>query len=61
MYSYLLIQLEILTIIYYIFIKLIIFQDIMPIDLSEDIKTFLLYLRGDDKIKVKPIARSMIS
>jgi hypothetical protein len=31
----------------------------MPKDLSEDIKTFLLYLRGEEKNKVKPIAKSI--
>ncbi len=30
----------------------------MPKDLANDIKTFLLYLRGDEKTKVKPIAKS---
>ena len=30
----------------------------MPKDLSNNIKTFLLYLRGDDKSDIKPIAKS---
>ena len=30
----------------------------MPKDLSDNIKSFLLYLRGDDKSGVKPIASS---
>ena len=31
----------------------------MPKDLSDNIKSFLLYLRGDDKSGVKPIASSV--
>jgi hypothetical protein len=32
----------------------------MPIDLGNDIKTFLLYLLGDIKTNIKPIATSII-
>jgi len=31
-----------------------------PRDLTDDMKKFLLYLRGDDKTKVKPIAKKII-
>ena len=30
-----------------------------PKNLGTDIKTFLLYLRGDEKTKIKPIAKSV--
>ena len=30
-----------------------------PKNLGNDIKTFLLYLRGDEKSKIKPIAKSV--
>ena len=33
----------------------------MPKDLRDNIKTFLLYLRGDDKSGVKPIASSIFN
>lgn len=51
-----------MIILVYININLIInfiYRYKMPKDLRDNIKTFLLYLRGDDKSGVKPIASSI--